>query len=55
MNKLIVIGLDLTKNVFEIHGINEDGDIVVHKQLNRREVLRNFARLASEVFHIADS
>ena len=45
MNKLSVIGLDLAKNVFQVHGINEDGDIVVRKQLKRREVLRYFARL----------
>ena len=45
MNKLSVIGLDLAKNVFQVHGINEDGDIVVRKQFKRREVLRYFARL----------
>jgi transposase len=45
MNKLSVIGLDLAKNVFQVHGINEDGDVVVRKQLKRREVLRYFARL----------
>ena len=45
MNKLSVIGLDLAKNVFQIHGINEDGEIVVRKQLKRRDVIRYFARL----------
>lgn len=44
MNKLSVIGLDLAKNVFQVHGISEDGDVVVRKQLRRREVLRYFAR-----------
>jgi transposase len=45
MNKLSVIGLDLAKNVFQVHGINEEGDIVVRKQFKRREVLRYFVRL----------
>ena len=45
MNKISVIGLDLAKNVFQVHGINEDGEIVVRKQLTRRQVLRYFARL----------
>jgi transposase len=45
MSKINVIGLDLAKNVFQVHGINEDGDVAVRKQLKRIEVLRYFAKL----------
>lgn len=46
MNKINVIGLDLAKNVFQVHGINEDGDVLVRKQLKRADVLRYFAKLS---------
>jgi len=45
MSKINVIGLDLAKNVFQVHGINEDGDVAVRKQLKRIEVLRYVAKL----------
>ncbi|HYQ71432.1 MAG TPA: IS110 family transposase [Gammaproteobacteria bacterium] len=45
MNKISVIGLDLAKNVFQLHGIDADGEVVVRKQLNRSQVRQFFARL----------
>jgi len=45
MNKISVIGLDLAKNVFQFHGIDADGEVVVRKQLNRSQVRQFFARL----------
>jgi len=44
MNKLSVVGLDLAKNVFQVHGIDADGEIIVRKQLRRSEMLRYFAK-----------
>lgn len=38
MNKISVIGLDLAKNVFQVHGIGIDGEVVVRKQLKRSQV-----------------
>ena len=35
MNKISVIGLDLAKNVFQVHGIDTDDEVVVRKQLRR--------------------
>ena len=46
MNKLSVIGLDLAKNVFQLHGIDADGEVVVRKQLRRSELRKYFAKLA---------
>jgi transposase len=44
MKKLSVIGLDLAKNVFQVHGVDEEGEVVLRKSLRRSEVLRFFAR-----------
>ena len=46
MNKLSVVGLDLAKNVFQVHGINPEGEVVVRKQLRRSEMRKYFAQLA---------
>jgi len=40
-----VMGIDLAKNVFQLHGVNEQGEVVVRKQLKRSQMLRYFARL----------
>jgi len=45
MNKISVIGLDLAKNVFQVHGIDLDGEVVVRKQLKRSQVCQYFAKL----------
>lgn len=45
MNNISVIGLDLAKQVFQVHGVDEDGEVVTHKQLRRAQVLGYFARL----------
>ncbi|CAO3411724.1 transposase [Azospirillum oryzae] len=39
------IGLDLAKNVFQVHGINGDGKVLVRRQLRRGEVLKFFQGL----------
>jgi transposase len=40
------IGLDLAKRVFQVHGIDADGSVVLRRRLRRSEVLRVFARLS---------
>lgn len=46
MNEVSTIGVDLAKNVFQVHGVDEKGAVVVRRQLKRKEVLAFFARLA---------
>jgi transposase len=46
MNKISVIGLDLAKHVFQVHGVDSDGEVAVRKQLKRSQLRRFFARLA---------
>ena len=45
MEEVSTIGLDLAKNVFQVHGIDAAGRVVVRRQLRRGEVLGFFARL----------
>ena len=40
---LKVIGLDIAKHVFQVHGVNETGKVVVRRKLRRADVLRWFA------------
>jgi transposase len=40
-----VIGLDIAKNVFQVHGIDSAGQLVLQRKLGRADVLRLFARL----------
>jgi transposase len=42
---ITTIGLDLAKNVFQVHGVDERGAAVLRKQLRRDQVLSFFARL----------
>lgn len=39
------IGLDLAKNVFQVHGITKDGEVVFNRSLRRAQVLPFFERL----------
>ena len=39
------IGLDLAKNVFQVHGVDADGQVVLRRKLRRSEVLRFFEAL----------
>ena len=39
------IGLDIAKSVFQVHGVDEHGKVVVRKQLTRSKVLTYFAHL----------
>ena len=44
--QITTIGLDIAKNVFQVHGIDGDEEIVVRKQLRRSQVIRFFQELA---------
>jgi len=44
--KITTVGIDLAKNVFQVHGVDERGKAVLNKQLKRDQVARFFANLA---------
>ena len=37
--QISTIGIDLAKRVFQIHGVDQDGNVVLRKQLRRAQVL----------------
>ena len=43
--KMTTIGIDLAKNVFQVHGVDERGKVVLRKQLKRKDVVKFFANL----------
>ena len=43
--KITTIGLDLAKNVFQVHGVDAGGKVVLTRQLKRSQMLPFFARL----------
>ena len=45
--KVTTIGLDLAKNVFQVHGITDNGEVAFNRALRRSQVLRFFAQQQS--------
>ena len=45
MDQPITVGLDLAKSVFQVHGVDAAGRVVVRRQLRRWQVLSFFERL----------
>src|ERR1700730_5129958 len=45
MNEITTIGLDLAKNVFQVHGVDATGAAVWRKRVRRGQVLAFFAGL----------
>ena len=45
MQAITTIGLDIAKSVFQVHGVDATGNVVVRRQLKRRYVLAFFQRL----------
>ena len=46
MNKVTTIGLDIAKNVFQVHGVDAEGNVLIRRQLRRSRVLPFFKDLA---------
>lgn len=46
MEGIAVVGLDLAKNVFQVHGVNAAGGVVVRRQVRRGQLLTFFSSLA---------
>ena len=45
MHGVTTIGLDIAKSVFQVHGIDAIGKVVIRRQLKRRYVLAFFQKL----------
>jgi len=44
MSKVTLIGLDLAKSVFQVHGVNTEGKAILKKRLSRGQMLEFFAQ-----------
>ena len=45
MQTITTIGLDIAKSVFQVHGVDGAGQVVIRRQLKRRSVLAFFQKL----------
>ena len=45
MQTITTIGLDIAKSVFQVHGVDAVGQVVIRRQLKRRQVQPFFERL----------
>src|SRR5260370_1806837 len=45
MQTVTTIGLDIAKSVFQVHGVDAAGQVVIRRQLKRRQVLAFFQKL----------
>lgn len=45
MERIRTVGLDIAKNVFQVHGVDGDGEVVVRRRLKRSRVIPFFASI----------
>src|SRR5579863_7577586 len=45
MGEVITIGLDIAKSIFQVHGVDADGTVVIRKRVGRAKVLEFFGDL----------
>jgi transposase len=45
MQSITTIGLDVAKSVFQVHGVDAAGNVVLRRQLKRRYILVFFQKL----------
>jgi transposase len=45
MQTVTTIGPDIAKSVFQVHGVDAEGNVLIRRQLKRRYVLAFFERL----------
>src|SRR4249919_69983 len=46
MQTVTTVGLDIAKSVFQVHGIDAKGDVIIRRQLKRRDVVPFFQKLS---------
>jgi len=45
MGEVSTIGLDIAKSVFQVHGVDDAGTVVIRKRVGRVKLLEFFAEL----------
>ena len=47
MGEVSTIGLDIAKSIFQVHGVDVDGAVVIRRRISRAKILEFFAALPS--------
>ena len=45
MQAVTTIGLDIAKSIFQVHGVDAEGNVVVRRKLKRRHIVAFFQKL----------
>jgi transposase len=45
MGEVVTVGLDIDKSVFQVHGVDAAGEVVMRRQIRRAQLLQYFAKL----------
>jgi len=45
MQAVTTVGLDIAKSVFQVHGVDVQGNVIIRRQLKRRQVPAFFRKL----------
>ena len=45
MGEVSTIGIDIAKSVFQVHGVDTDGAVVIRKRIGRTKILKFFTDL----------
>jgi len=52
VKQITTMGLDLAKQIFQIHGADAEGNAIINRKLRRAEVLRFFEKTPRSLFGI---
>ena len=52
MKPVVRIGMDTSKNVFQLHGVDEAEEPVLRRQLRRREMMKFFENMPPTLIEI---
>ena len=45
MERVVTVGLDIAKNIFHVHGVAQDGEVVLSRKLRRAKLEAFFSQL----------
>lgn len=49
MGEVSTIGLDIAKSVFQVHGVDADGAVVIRKRVSRAKILEFFGEFPASI------
>jgi transposase len=52
--QVTTVGLDLAKHVFQVHGIDQNGQVLIRRQVRRSEVIGFFRRLPPGIVNLTE-